>query len=44
MQVLDRRHLRVAAATLTIAAVGCVHGVDLDAQGATTKAGEPPGP
>jgi len=41
-RLLDSRHFRVAAATLAIAASGGVHGVDVDAQEGTTRAGEPP--
>ena len=39
MRLVDSRTVRVAAATLTIAALG---GVDVAAQGRTTQAGEPP--
>ena len=42
MRFLDSRNVRAAAATLAIAAGGGVYGVDLDAQGRTTQAGEPP--
>ena len=41
-RLLDSRHFRVAAVTLAIAASGGVHGVDVDAQEGTTRAGEPP--
>ena len=42
MRLVDSRTVRVAAATLTIAALGGVYGVDVAAQARTTQVGEPP--